>query len=1463
VVVGYAVLGPLAIRRPDGREVTIAGPARRLLLAALLCRAGTTVPTSVLIEDLWGPAPPRTAAKTLQSHVVRLRDDLGRDEAARVLHTDAAGYRFLSAPDELDVEAFLDRLAHARAADDAVTAIGAYDAAVAVWRGEPYADFPEAPFAAVERVRLTELRLLAEEERTDIALALGQAPALIPELERRVSAAPYRERGWEQLMLALYRSGRQADALASYRRVAMLLDEDLGVDPGPALDDLQRRVLQHDEGLLHPSAPVAVVSAHSTDRCPYAGLAPYDLADSDIFVGRERLTAGLVGLLAEHPIVVMAGGSGTGKSSILRAGLVPALHGGALPGSAAWKVIVRTPTELAGDPAVADLIVVDQAEELFTTLDSSAREFVARHLVDRSWRGERVVLGIRGDFYARLTEVDPLDAYAQEATLLAAPLRADEVRRVVTEPAARLGLRCDEDLVETVLDEMGDHAGALPLLSAALAQTWANREGDRLTLAGYRAAGGIAASVEQAAERVYTHLAPNEQAAARLVLVRLAQADGDAWVRKPLRLRDVPHDEATGRALDALAAARLITLSADRAEVTHEALFAAWPRLRGWLEERRQVFGLLEHLDSAARDWDAAGHPDSDLYRGARLQTTLDWVDEHLDEVTPLEVAFVRASAASSDRELSDARARADEESRGRRRLRRLSVVLVAVVVLLGAATAAALSERSHAADAAQQAQRAALVADVRRLATLSASAPDIPTASLLAVAADRLLDTPETRGAMLAAVERSATAQWRVKATHTPVALAVSPDARTLAYSDDRGEVTILNTTARRRIAQFPLPAARVVGVGDDATALITLESSPRSPDSIGELAVLDVATGRTARVLSMAVTADGVYPTQSANARWLAAVTSGAAGPSVSIWDTRNWDAPPRTFPVAGDPVALAVSDGAVAYEATDGSIDVRSLPQLEPRGRVAPAAGAAPGRPSAALAVSSDGTRVVRADLHAPERIVEYLPASGTILTLPAQPAAVDGLAFGAEDQRLAVASSSGSVVIYRTLDWEVAADLPGPLGGVTGIAWSEPVSTPTDSLFTSGYDGNVVMWSVGAPPAAVDETAPLRPLPDRGEIFGHWLIGLTPVFGTVPPSRIRWYRADLDTGETSSWPAGLVDDRDGVIASGDHVNQISASIDGRVGLLEVTDKTGGNRVDVWDLGREHLLGHLQLPGSFAAHFLPGLGASLSSDGRTVYATIDRDRIGVFALPSGQLERAVHIDFRSPSAARTYARPLKMDPEGRLLLAGVDTGPSPSGDLGAAPLSGDPNTPSHQMLALLDPTTGRLAAQVDTGDDSGVSAEAWSDDGARLAVGSGDGTLTLYAAATLRPIATAASVEPGPVRSVSFTSDGSILVEAGAGGGINLFDAADLTRVGSRVEFGDASSGQMFAWAGTRDRIAGFEPVATSTGDVYARWFTLPLDRLNLIRTACGLAGTDMTRTEWRSDVGDRPFQHVCGG
>lgn len=245
----FRILGPLEVVVDDG-PLRLGHGKERALLALLLLRANEVVSTDRLIEDLWRDGAPATAPKALQVYVSRLRKTLGAD----VLATRPPGYAVVVAPEQLDLTRFERLVENARQVGP-VDAASMLRDALSLWRGDPLAEFADELFAQTEILRLQELRLSAVEDRIDADLALGRHADVVAELESLVSRNPYRERLRRQLMLALYRSGRQADALAAYQDARRALTDGLGLEPGEELKELERQILAHDEALAVPELP--------------------------------------------------------------------------------------------------------------------------------------------------------------------------------------------------------------------------------------------------------------------------------------------------------------------------------------------------------------------------------------------------------------------------------------------------------------------------------------------------------------------------------------------------------------------------------------------------------------------------------------------------------------------------------------------------------------------------------------------------------------------------------------------------------------------------------------------------------------------------------------------------------------------------------------------------------------------------------------------------------------------------------------------------------------------------------------------------------------------------------------------------------------------------------------------------------------------------------------------------------
>jgi DNA-binding SARP family transcriptional activator len=477
--VDFRILGPLQVVR-DAEPVGLGAAQQRALLSVLVLHRGEAVSIDGLIDELWGERAPVTAAKTVQVYVSQLRKALG----AGVIVTEGRGYRLAIAPEAVDVGRFEALRAEGRRAladGDAARAKERLCSALELWRGEPLADFAYEPFAQAAIGRLQEARVAALEDRIEADLALGSDGELIPELESLIASNPLRERLRGQLMLALYRAGRQADALAAYRQTSELLREELGLEPSRVLRELERSILEHDASLDGITA--TTIRGVSLGICPFKGLAFFDRADAEYFCGRERAVSDLLARLVESPLVGILGSSGIGKSSLLRAGVLPALSAGSLPGSGDWRQLLLRPgahprAELAraldgerlglvlGQLSSGQrlVIAVDQLEELFSLCEhEDERAAFLEQLAAAARDPERralVVVSLRADFYGRLASYRRFAGLLNRSHVLVGPMYRDELTRAIEQPAARAGLELERGLTDALVsDVVGEPGG--------------------------------------------------------------------------------------------------------------------------------------------------------------------------------------------------------------------------------------------------------------------------------------------------------------------------------------------------------------------------------------------------------------------------------------------------------------------------------------------------------------------------------------------------------------------------------------------------------------------------------------------------------------------------------------------------------------------------------------------------------------------------------------------------------------------------------------------------------------------------------------------------------------------------------------------------------------------------------------------------------------------------------------------
>ena len=549
-----------------------------------------------------------------------------------------------------------------------------------------------------------------------------------------------------------------------------------------------------------PVAPVGVV------KNPYLGLRAFDDGDAAQFFGRDRLVDEIVDRMCGDGVrsrcVVVVGPSGSGKSSVIRAGVVPAFRRGAVQGSAEWfttmmvpgvdayesleaallRIAVNPPASLLDqlrdgdrgilrgvrrclpDDASRVTVVIDQVEELFTGPNSSdAGRFLGALAVaiDDPASPLRVIATLRADYYDRPLQHPTFAPIVKEAAVEITPLAPDELVAAISGPARDVGVGFEPGLVARIAAEAVGQPSPLPLLQYTLSEMFDHRKGTVLTVEDYEAVGGIGGALAARAERLFAEADAGGRAAIRSVFGRLTNPAGVTIdTRRRVPIGDFGDDETMHAVLDRFGRARLLTFDRDpgtrepTVEVAHEALLRAWPRAAVWLEEDRDLRRDVESIGVAATEWDRSGRHSADLYRGRRLDVALDVARSSPDRLRALDRDFVDASHTHAELQQS-------AERRRIRRLRRLVAGTAVALVVAMAAGGLAFTQQRRADREADAAQAAAVEADrQRRMAEEEAAAAEAATsdaeiATLISRSTAVATDDPEV-GVLLALEARN-----------------------------------------------------------------------------------------------------------------------------------------------------------------------------------------------------------------------------------------------------------------------------------------------------------------------------------------------------------------------------------------------------------------------------------------------------------------------------------------------------------------------------------------------------------------------------------------------------------------------------------------------------------------------------------------------------------------------------------
>jgi WD40 repeat protein len=1211
---------------------------------------------------------------------------------------------------------------------------------------------------------------------------------------------------------------------------------------------------------------------------PYRGLSNFEPEDAAFFFGRAEVTERLLALatgarpgtgvavsLVGVPLAVV-GPSGSGKSSLLRAGLIPRLlaeraysckdsddagqdvHARPLAlfspaanpmaglaaelslltaagpevrsaGSDLEAALCRDPASAAELRLGGPVIVVDQFEAVFTDcLDEDRRQAFISAICALSGPAV-VVLALRADFYDRALRYPELARVLQERQVVLEPMSKAELRCAIIEPARLQRLDVEDGLVEILLRDLAPRtvvssipdaaheAGALPLLSHALLATWEHSHGGKLTVADYEASGGIKDAIARTAEAVYARLADEQRDTARRLFLRLVHVADDAPETRAVvqlgELHDWPQDGTSAEdLLGSFVDERLITADADTAQITHDALLTAWPRLRSWIDMGRENLRTGRRISLAAQAWAQAEQDSAALLRGTQLAVARDWAADADNRAGLGRRAseFVDASIAHEAMRQQAARHRT-------RRLRRMVAALAALALATCGLAAYSFQQRQAANSARDRAAAARDDAESREVAIEADQirGQNVSLAAQLSLASYRIAPTSEARSSLL---ESSGTAA-AAGLTDSPgpvQSISLSPDHRWLAVTAADGTLRLWDVTRPGhpvpvgvplvQASDMPLYSAAfspngqiLAAAGAGKTVSLWDVGEPHHPIQIGT-----PLTGPTGTVYSVAF---------SPNGRILAA---GSADHTVRIWDVS----------VPRKPVPLATLTGSAGY--------IESV-AFSPDG--------------ATLAAGSTDDTVRLWNVSDPARPFGL----GKPLAGPA--ATVSSVAFSPDGTMLAAGSQDNKIWLWNVARPGRAVQAGPPLTGATDWVNAVSFSPGGTAIAAGGSDNSVLVWNLTTRTmmTRLPHPQPVTSLAWDGA--GHLITG------------------DAD-GIVRNWTLPSP-----VLLAGSPVNSVAFSPGGT--LLAVASRD----LELWSPVTRERLAAVTVPGTFvdAVAFAPRgnlLAAGYGNGMVQLWRAVGRTLVRVGRPVSG--------------SARGLVESVAFSPDGAVLAEGGDDGAirlwSIANATSLRPLATVHDSgiyyvfsvafsPDHRILAaassdnltrlwsITDPDHPSLLGKPLAGLASYAISVAFSPDSRTIAVGSADKTIRLWNVTDpVRPVLLGHPLTGpvGYVYSVVFSPNGGILAAGATDGTVWLWNLQHLARPALLATL-TGPTGQVYSVAfgrGGNSLAAGSADGTTRLWDTRTRTAAVDI---------CATLGQPLSKGEWKVDIPGLTYKPSC--
>lgn len=1151
---------------------------------------------------------------------------------------------------------------------------------------------------------------------------------------------------------------------------------------------------------------------------PYKGLLFFDEADADLFFGREILTA----RLAEHindlvmggasRFLAVVGASGSGKSSLVRAGLAVALR------RAGWQVQVFTPTanpmrRLAENLDTGrsngnggTLLLVDQFEEVFTLChDEQERTAFIEKLIGSTqglMNKTTVVIALRADFYSHCAQYPLLREAVSAEQEYIGQMTTEELHRAIGEPARQGDWEFEPGLVEVLLQDLstrGAHEpepGALPLLSHALLATWERRCGRTMTLEGYHASGGVRGAIAETAENVFAdQLNQAQQEMARDVFLRLTElGEGTEDTRRRASLNELVRrsEEATQLrgVLNTLAEARLITLNEDNAEVAHEALIREWQRLHEWLAQDREGLLLHRHLTESAYGWEKRNHDAAELYRGARLAQAREWASANGEKMNAPERLFLAAAIeleehdafereAQRQRELEAAQKLAETEHRSAKQLRRGAFFLAGVLLFafVAALTAGFLANRNSSLAL----QNASVAETAQAASTQAITNFTRSDAQRLAAEANNLMPGNEDPNLIALLAIRSLHLQY------TP--------------AGDKALTNLTNLLAPPRVLKGPTDDALDIAISPDGKYVVA-SSADRNvylwDFATGE--VIRVFRGHTAEATGVAFSPDGKF------------IAVGSYDRTVRLWEVANGQTL-KVFNGQSDKIEFVTFSPDGRYILATGWGEARVWEIAT--GKAVHIISAKPGYVFFRARYSPDGKYFAMATQDKTARL--YDATSGQQVRTFEHPDWVVAVAFSPDGKMLATISNDLKARLWDLATGQVLREFVGHQDTFNDVRFSPD----GHFLLTGSLDHTARLWDI-----ATGKT--LR-------VFGgHTTVVQAALFSPDGKYVVMNNRDDVEIWSQQTFPGGMV-----FIGHYQPVRTASFSPDGR----QVVTASNDHTARIWDAVSGQTLMVLQ------GHIAEVTDAVFSPDGRMVL-TGGRDRTARL------WDASTGSEIRRFEGHTDELTKVIFSPDGKYIITTSDDGTArvwetqtgklivtytnqSSGQVIRAAFSPDGKTVAttgeDRTARIWDPMTGK-DLMVFKGHTDIVTSVVFSPDGNYLLTASWDGTARLWDVASGKEIRQFLG-HTGTVFGAAYSPDGKYVLTSGADRTARLWDVQtgqELRRFSSHTD---------------EVRYVSFSPdgkyILTASQDGTARTWLIDLD--NAIRAVCSVLTRDLTPEE----------------